>query len=220
TPLAKRQRTDSNATLTRSEIWFSDGNIVLQAARTQFRVHWGILALHSPIFRDMQGLPQPPDQPSVDGCSVVELSDDPVDVKIILKALYTPAAPFPRKEGLPLPVIGALIRLGRKYDFNYLLEPAVACLTSQYPTTLIALAAVRGRVQEFKTIQWFRGIEFDIIALARENKILSILPYAYYCLAEKFTLLFDGTQREDGTLASLCPDDFRACTVGQQKLLI
>jgi hypothetical protein len=39
----------------------------------------------------MQGLPQPVDQDSVDGCPVVEISDDPVDVEYLLKALYNPS---------------------------------------------------------------------------------------------------------------------------------
>ncbi|KAJ7231873.1 hypothetical protein B0H12DRAFT_996082, partial [Mycena haematopus] len=74
-----------------SETWFDDGNVVLQAGNTQFRVHWGILALHSSVFRGMQGLPQPPDQPGVDGCPIVELPDDSGDVGYLLKALYIPS---------------------------------------------------------------------------------------------------------------------------------
>jgi hypothetical protein len=88
-PAAKRQRTEDAPT--RSEIWHSDGSIVLQADNTQFRVHWGLLALHSSFFRNMQGLPQPPNQPSIDGCPIVALHDAVVDVEYLLKALYTPS---------------------------------------------------------------------------------------------------------------------------------
>ncbi|KAF8208156.1 hypothetical protein K438DRAFT_1468773, partial [Mycena galopus ATCC 62051] len=63
-----------------SETWRRDGNVVLQAANIQFRVHWSVLAQHSSVFRDIEELPQPPDQPTVDGCPVVELYDDPNDV--------------------------------------------------------------------------------------------------------------------------------------------
>lgn len=88
-PPAKRQRTE-NAPLTRSDIWHSDGSVVLQARDTQFRVHWSVLALHSSVFRGMQGLPQAVDQPSMDGCPVVELSDSVEDVEHLLRALYNP----------------------------------------------------------------------------------------------------------------------------------
>jgi hypothetical protein len=41
----------------------------------------------------MQELPQPPDQPSVDGCPIVELQDTTVDVEHLLNALYNPCVP-------------------------------------------------------------------------------------------------------------------------------
>lgn len=95
-PPVKRQRTE-NQQITRSEsFWLSDGSIVLQADETQFRVHWGLLAsMHSPFFRDLQALPQPPTQPNIEGCPVVELQDDAVaDVGYLLKALYTPSVHY------------------------------------------------------------------------------------------------------------------------------
>lgn len=72
-----------------SDIWFEDGNIVLEAGRKQFKVHRGILALHSSVFKDMLSVPQPPssDQDSVDGCAVVRLSDSAEDLEIVLRAL-------------------------------------------------------------------------------------------------------------------------------------
>ncbi|KAJ6495795.1 hypothetical protein C8R47DRAFT_957081, partial [Mycena vitilis] len=74
------------------EIWYKDGSVVLQAQNTQFRVHWTLLAQHSAVFSDMMGLPQPPDQPSVEGCPVVELQDTTEDVGHLLKAIYNPSA--------------------------------------------------------------------------------------------------------------------------------
>jgi hypothetical protein len=75
-------------------MWNSDGNVVLQAQNTQFRVHWIVLARHSSVFRDMQGLPQPDGQPSVDRCPVMEIYDDPHDVKYLLEALHLPSVGF------------------------------------------------------------------------------------------------------------------------------
>lgn len=38
-------------------LWFSDGNVVLASGSLLFRVHKGVLALHSTVFRDMFDLP-------------------------------------------------------------------------------------------------------------------------------------------------------------------
>jgi hypothetical protein len=89
-PPAKRQRTE-DAPITRSDIWFTDGSVVLQAQNTQFRVHWGVLTQNSSFFRDMQALPQGNvEQPTVEGCPLVELHDDVEDVKHLLTTLYNP----------------------------------------------------------------------------------------------------------------------------------
>lgn len=75
---------------TRSEIWLEDGNIIIQAEQTQFKVYRGLLAAHSPIFKDMFSMPQPPSGPEVTvaGCAVVHVSDSAVDVAIVLRALF------------------------------------------------------------------------------------------------------------------------------------
>ncbi|KAF8216796.1 hypothetical protein K438DRAFT_1925829 [Mycena galopus ATCC 62051] len=218
-PAAKRQRTE-NASITRSESWFSDGNVVLQAAKRQFRVHWGVLALHSSVFHDMQGLPQPPDQPTVDGCPVVELFDDPDDVEYLLKALYIPT--FHSQERLPLPAVGALIRLGRKYEVKDLFASAVARLTAEYPTTLDRYDTVQQAVFSGRITETYADI--DVIALANETNLQSVLPSAYYHLVERSTLnqLLTSILPTDGetSYASLSPVDVHRCVVGHQKLFI
>ena len=40
-------------------VWFPDGNIDIVAEGISFRVHCGILAVHSELFRDMLLMPQP-----------------------------------------------------------------------------------------------------------------------------------------------------------------
>ncbi|KAF8216779.1 hypothetical protein K438DRAFT_2007552 [Mycena galopus ATCC 62051] len=215
---AKRKRTE-HAPITRSTTWKTDGSVVLQAANMQFRVHWSVLSENSSFFRDMQGLPQPPDQPTVEGCPIVELSDDdPEDVEHVLKVLYSPT--FLEQKALPLPVIAALIRLGRKYDFKNLFDSALARLTSEYPTTLQEYDALPDGIG-FTSVEEYPGLDLDIISLATEHSISSILPYAYYYVLRTFSLiqLFDGISRGDGTVA--CPSglDLRRCVIARERLL-
>ncbi|KAJ7350550.1 hypothetical protein DFH08DRAFT_861737 [Mycena albidolilacea] len=220
-PLIERERTE-DAPITRSSIWHKDGSVVLQADNTQFRVHWGILALNSCFFRELQDLPlaQPNDQPSVEGCPIVELSSDASeDVENLLKALYTPT--FLLQKALPFAVVATLIRLRRKYDFRDLLDTAAERLTFENPTILEEFDVLKTDGQgpyRLARILNHPGIFYDMLTLARENNIQSVLPCAYYRAVEHSNHLFDGISREDRTRASLAPIDQRRCARGREAL--
>ncbi|KAF8145623.1 hypothetical protein K438DRAFT_1425906, partial [Mycena galopus ATCC 62051] len=49
------------------DLWFEDGNIVIQAGNSQFRVYRGVLAKRSSVFQDMLSSPQPPDAETIEG---------------------------------------------------------------------------------------------------------------------------------------------------------
>ena len=93
--------------LIRSDIWFSDGNIVIVAGSAAFRVHRGQLERHSEVFKDMFLVGCAGVEPSrqgtsvctedtvneegnkiVDGCPTVDIYDCPSDVYHLLVALY------------------------------------------------------------------------------------------------------------------------------------
>ncbi|KAJ7650021.1 hypothetical protein FB45DRAFT_7731 [Roridomyces roridus] len=216
----RRQRSDGGEIVHSSEIWHSDGSVVLQAGCTQFRVHWSVLSLHSSFFRDLQGLPQPPDEPKVDGCSVIELSDSSDDVETVLKALYDPL--FFLQPSLPLSVIASHIRLGRKYDLKNILAAVVEPLTYENPSTLEEYHRLIGPSGYFPTkFQPYRGSLMDVLTLARENNLLAILPCAYCRVTLCYTQaeLFDGVQRPDGTYATVSPADIRLCTLARIQML-
>ena len=78
---------DSVAQPQRSTPWFPDGNIVLEAEQSQFRVYRGILAVNSEVFRDMFNLAQAGGE-EVDGCPIVQLSDKAEDLRHVLDALH------------------------------------------------------------------------------------------------------------------------------------
>lgn len=79
----------STATVHRSEtLWFEDGNLILEADATRFRVYRGVLVKHSSVFHDMLSIPQPSDQDLFEGQPVVRLHDSSEDVTYFLSALY------------------------------------------------------------------------------------------------------------------------------------
>jgi hypothetical protein len=88
---SKRPRTDDTIAdhepVERGDPWLDDGNVILQAGTTQFRVHRSVLSASSAIFKDMFTL-STPDKPLVEGCPVVHLSDSADDLHHVLKAIY------------------------------------------------------------------------------------------------------------------------------------
>lgn len=71
-----------------TELHFPDGNLILQADQTCFRVYGGFLADRSPVFRDMLSFPQPADPELMDGVSLVRLPDAAKDLNVFLKAMF------------------------------------------------------------------------------------------------------------------------------------
>ncbi|KAJ6495804.1 hypothetical protein C8R47DRAFT_1116453 [Mycena vitilis] len=222
---AKRQRTAESSPVKRSEeIWHSDGSIVLQAENTQFRVHLTVLAMHSVYFRE-QGKSQPVDQPSTDGCPIIQLEDaSSTDVEYLLKAIYDPT--FLAQPAIPLSAVAALIRLGRKYEFRTLLDLAVDRLTFENPTTLDGYDTLVPPDAKYRPtrIVNYDGVLYDVLTVARENNIMTALPCAcyrafYYHNRSDISQLFDGLPRGDGTTSSLAPVDQRRLAVGGEKLV-
>lgn len=72
------------------DLWFEDGNLVVAAPDLTFRLHRGILARHSDIFKDMfQLLSQSEQNTAVHGCPVVQLHHDRgSDLVMLFTLLY------------------------------------------------------------------------------------------------------------------------------------
>ena len=95
--------------ITRSNIWFDDGSVVIQAEQTQFRVHRSMLSRHSSVFRDTFSVPQSPGdrEPVIEGCSIVHLSDSSQDWENLLTLMYDNlrfANLFAEKRGWLMPM--------------------------------------------------------------------------------------------------------------------
>lgn len=80
-----------------SDLWFTDGSVILQAENTIYRVHISQLSRHSMFFRDLFTLPQgcpadvshnDNDTNVLEGCPLIHLHDTAEDVSNLLTALY------------------------------------------------------------------------------------------------------------------------------------
>ncbi|KZP19777.1 hypothetical protein FIBSPDRAFT_862475 [Athelia psychrophila] len=185
----------------RSNIWYDDGNVILQAESTQWKVHKSILAQSSSVFRDMFLIPQPPsdDTELVEGCPVVRLLDSAEEVEYVLQAICQREY-VGLEEALPLRVISAFVRLGTKYDIPKLRIEGKKRIFKEFPADLDhAHNSVR---PEWKFVTQPDCVA-ELVLFARTTGLLSILPFALYALR----LL-------DGTIVSLSVSDQLACFAG------
>ena len=70
------------------ELWFHDGNMVLEAEDVVFKVHSHTLTHYSTVFRGMFTIPHSPNDEIFEDCPLVHLSDSNMDLLNFLKALY------------------------------------------------------------------------------------------------------------------------------------
>ncbi|KAF7299338.1 BTB domain-containing protein [Mycena indigotica] len=190
-PPLKRQRTDDenqcSVILRSKDFWFDDGNVILQVQSTQFRLSKSVLAMHSPVFRDMFSLPLPPEEPLVEGCPVVVLfGDTSEDWEYLLRAIFPKECFHDGADSAPsVPDLCAVLRLSKKYDIAGFRKRCVKLLKTTFPSSLEQLDDVVG-------FQW-RGLSVkvdadtaevcvQIINLAREVGLYSVLPSAFYTI--------------------------------------
>ncbi|KAI1795320.1 hypothetical protein LXA43DRAFT_1090970 [Ganoderma leucocontextum] len=190
------------------EIWFDDGNIVLVARETAFRIYRGLLAGQSTVFSDMfVSSTSSPDE-TFDGCPVVHLSDSPHDLAHLLRVLLPQSRiHYHATRGNPVRTfdeVAAVIRLAHKYNIQQVQEQALASLqewasfsySSPSPKPQIALKPAHN---------------IGVVNLARLTDTPSLLPLALYRCAYLGSNVFDGWTHEDGTVEHLPEAELRWC---------
>jgi|ERR1700685_496832 hypothetical protein len=80
---------------TRGQPYFDNGNIVLAAEQTHYRVFKGVFDALSQVLADMFSVSQPPNRKTLlDGCPVIELDDQADDWQHVLQALFQSRYPL------------------------------------------------------------------------------------------------------------------------------
>ncbi|KAJ7910693.1 hypothetical protein B0H13DRAFT_2329077 [Mycena leptocephala] len=170
------------------ELWLEDGNIVIQAGISLYRVYRGVLATHSSVFKDMLSFPQPPDSELVEGCPTVRLLDSDREVTPFLKALFDPEffEPFPASASFE--IIAGCLRLSHKCGVDYLHRRALIHLSSAYRTKLVDWDKSDYH-WVFMELAHRKTSLIATIQLAREVDAPWILPSAFYDLAVNYDML-------------------------------
>jgi hypothetical protein len=76
-----------------------DADLIIRSSDlVDFRVHMSLLALTSPIFKDLLSLPQPSDSESVDGLPVVQLFEDSELLNSLVSMLYPVPTVIPKSH--------------------------------------------------------------------------------------------------------------------------
>ena len=85
-----------------------DANLIIRSSDlVNFPVHKPLLAVASPVFKDLLSLPQPPDGESVDGLPVVQLSEDAELLHSLVSMLYPVSSVTPNSYDKVLYLLAA-----------------------------------------------------------------------------------------------------------------
>lgn len=174
-----------------TDLWFNDGNLVIQVAPRLFRVHRGVLAISSNFFSDMLAFPESETQEMYEGVPLVIFrDDDAIDAAYFLKTLYIPHYFLPPPARTTFPVIEGVLRLAHKYDVPVLRRCALEHLSLVFPTDLSKFTQELYIERTYTVARGCRLPELKAVAtVAHEVGATWLLPAVYHA-----TLQFDATE--------------------------
>nr|GAT51015.1 predicted protein [Mycena chlorophos] len=133
----------------------------------------------------MFSLPLPPDEPLVEDCPVVVLAGDrSKDWLYLLEVMFPPE--YRPDEKPTITELAAVLRLSQKYDIANFRRGCLRRLHSEFPTSLTEFDEA---VKEWGFIDPADDTSISalsqVINLAREIGLSSILPAAFYLLVQR-----------------------------------
>ncbi|TFK49217.1 hypothetical protein OE88DRAFT_1736862 [Heliocybe sulcata] len=196
-----------------TDLWFEDGNVVFQAQTTFFRVHRGVLAANSSVFKDMFSFPQPANANVI---PEVELHDTAKEVEHFFKTIFI-AGYYDRHCKTDFEVVAAVLRLSTKYDVPSYRQRAIKQLALVFPTTLDAWKSRERRSRLYSSFIENAGA---VVGLARETHVRALIPSAMYTCCEMGTeAILKAKADPAASKLGLSSYDRRCCLLGRQKLV-
>ncbi|EIN14661.1 hypothetical protein PUNSTDRAFT_124108 [Punctularia strigosozonata HHB-11173 SS5] len=197
------------------EFWLDDGNILLQAEDLRFKVHRSVIMMHSSFLKNaIVRLKIKPNDPRP-----IRLERTAKEVEHMIRAIYCTGSYFNRRQPMTVEALSALLRTGTAYDIPVLHREAVQRLQLSFPSHLAGFDRALAEKTASTLIVPYRGFFFDLINLAHEAKVPSVLPALYYLGCKKLNGLLYGYPRPDGTVARLLPALLPAAIAGRAAFL-
>ena len=236
---------DSEDPFTRDpDFWLEDGNIILLAGNTAFRVYRGLLKKHSVVFADMFATATVDAGETFEDCPVVRLSDHPEDLKDLLTCIMpcstvrsvspsilsflqviTDTSPSPHrsrinaKTGAPsyhFAELYAAIHLAHKYQCADVKLRALPLLKQSYPSVFSDYDAHDTSKAALDDPPPSAAVA--VVNIARLTGTLSMLPLALYRACTLEERILDGYTWRDGSVEHLAPEDLRLCMRARKVL--
>ncbi|TFK77906.1 hypothetical protein K466DRAFT_592968, partial [Polyporus arcularius HHB13444] len=206
------------------EYWFVDGNLILVAQNTAFRLYMGLLLAQSSVLRQkFSSAHLSLHEGTV--TRTVHLPEPPHEWRYLLRRL------LPKGTGIhqttfslrdDFPMISALLRLSQKYNITevtaYAIDALKAIYCNSYDAWRIHDRAVCGEGYDLGETPGILARAIVAINFARLYNIPSVLPTAFYHCACLGGAIMKGYTHQDGTPEYLASDDVARCINGIQVL--
>ncbi|KAH9940221.1 uncharacterized protein BXZ73DRAFT_43210 [Epithele typhae] len=193
----------SSATETPGRIWFEDGNVVVIAQNSSFRVNEGILGHRSREFRRLIKEARRANRTGVE----LRVSDSSHDFEHLLRILYEGFEYTKAHRPTTFSDLASATRLAHKYTISSVLDQSFERLRTFFPSTLDEWDEHEAlRAPSSPSFSPQNAIEAVILfrSLPPTSPAVAMLPTALYLAAQvPPALLFRGTWRADGTLEKL-----------------
>ncbi|KAI0750287.1 hypothetical protein C8Q80DRAFT_1253789 [Daedaleopsis nitida] len=200
-----------------SQLWFDNGNVVIAAGHTYFRVHADVLLRNANMFLAVHHLQVPHSAQT----ATVLVSDSAHDLKHLLHIFYDGFDYLERTDGpTKFGHHAAAARLAQKYDALAVLDRVTVCLRAAFfPATFDLWAQHEQARAERHTMCPEDALE--AVNLFRALGWNDMLPAALYICASQLApgTLLRGHPRADGTLEGLSTDDAARCVALQRTLV-
>lgn len=164
------------------ELWFDDGNLVIQVTPRLFRLHRGVLALSSNFFRDMVAFPRAAEEDTYDDVPLVVLRDDDArDAAHFFKALYMPTYFPPPPARTTFEALEGVLRMAHKYDAPVLRRCALQHLARPFSSELCEVHLDMTRYYDLDLRSNWKVAELKAItSLAQEVHAIWLFPMVYH----------------------------------------